>query len=57
MPQAMRASGLITRPDDRGATMLMLAPPLVADRSVLDELVGCVDAVLDAVDAHVRQTA
>lgn len=47
LPAAMRKVGLLTRPDDRGATMLMLAPPLIADRAVLDELVGQVDAVLD----------
>jgi adenosylmethionine-8-amino-7-oxononanoate aminotransferase len=50
----MRDVGLITRPDDRGATMLMLSPPLVADQPVLDELLTHVDAVLSAVDAHVR---
>jgi adenosylmethionine-8-amino-7-oxononanoate aminotransferase len=53
MPTAMREAGLITRPDDRGATMLMLSPPLVADQSVLDELLSKVDAVIDAVDKHV----
>ena len=55
MPQAMRAAGLITRPDDRGATMLMLSPPLVADEAVLDELFGCVDQVLDAVERARRR--
>lgn len=54
MPEAMRAVNLITRPDDRGATMLMLSPPLVADRDVLDDLLDGVDAVVSAVDAHVR---
>ncbi|MGH3515875.1 MAG: aspartate aminotransferase family protein [Haloechinothrix sp.] len=54
MPRAMRDVGLITRPDDRGATMLMLSPPLVADEQVLDELLHQVDAVIDAVDSHVR---
>ncbi|HLI15221.1 MAG TPA: aspartate aminotransferase family protein [Acidimicrobiales bacterium] len=47
LPALMRRVGLLTRPDDRGATMLMLAPPLVADRDVLDELIGQLDAVLD----------
>ena len=51
MPAAMRESGLLTRPDDRGATMLILSPPLVADIAVLDELIGHVDHVLSAVDA------
>ena len=54
MPRAMREVNLITRPDDRGATLLMLSPPLVADREVLDDLLHGVDAVLSAVDAHVR---
>jgi adenosylmethionine-8-amino-7-oxononanoate aminotransferase len=53
MPSAMRDVGLITRPDDRGATMLMLSPPLVADEQVLDHLLHQVDAVVGAVDAHV----
>lgn len=53
MPRAMRDVGLITRPDDRGATMLMLSPPLVADEQVLDELLHQVDAVVSAVDSHV----
>lgn len=53
MPRAMREVDLITRPDDRGATMLMLSPPLVADRVVLDDLLDKVDAVLAAVDGYV----
>lgn len=47
LPAAMRKVNLLTRPDDRGATMLVLAPPLIADAAVLDELLGQVDAVLD----------
>lgn len=54
MPAAMREVNLITRPDDRGATLLMLSPPLIADHDVLDELAHGVDAVLSATDAHVR---
>jgi len=50
MPAAMREVNLITRPDDRGATMLMLSPPLVADSDVLRELLHGVDAVCTAVD-------
>jgi adenosylmethionine-8-amino-7-oxononanoate aminotransferase len=48
MPRAMREAGLITRPDDRGAVLLMLCPPLVADVEVLDELLAGVDAVMSA---------
>jgi adenosylmethionine-8-amino-7-oxononanoate aminotransferase len=54
MPRAMSKVNLITRPDDRGATLLMLSPPLVADREVVQELLTGVDAVASAVDAHVR---
>lgn len=54
LPRAMREVNLITRPDDRGATMLMLSPPLVADRAVLDDLLDKVDAVLSRVDEYVR---
>ncbi|NNG38619.1 aspartate aminotransferase family protein [Flexivirga sp. ID2601S] len=54
MPAAMRDVGLVTRPDDRGATMLMLSPPLIADREVLDHLFRCVDSVLTATDSYVR---
>lgn len=52
MPKAMRETGLITRPDDRGATLLMLSPPLVADDAVLAELLGDVDDVLTAADRY-----
>lgn len=54
MPRAMRDVNLITRPDDRGATLLMLSPPLVADRGVIDDLLDKVDAVVGVVDARVR---
>ncbi|TVR18739.1 MAG: aspartate aminotransferase family protein [Nitriliruptor sp.] len=54
MPHAMREVGLITRPDDRGATMLILSPPLIADKATLDELLAAVDHVASAVDRHVR---
>jgi adenosylmethionine-8-amino-7-oxononanoate aminotransferase len=38
--------GLIARPDDRGDAVLHLAPPLIADRAVIDDLVGRVGDVL-----------
>ncbi|MHB8618056.1 MAG: aspartate aminotransferase family protein [Chloroflexota bacterium] len=54
LPSAMRHVGLLTRPDDRGATMLSLAPPLIADQGVIDELLGQVDAVLTEVERFVH---
>jgi adenosylmethionine-8-amino-7-oxononanoate aminotransferase len=46
LPAAMSRAGLFTRADDRGPAMLMLAPPLVADRVVLDDLFSMVDSTL-----------
>ena len=42
----LRQAGILVRPDDRGATMLTIAPPLVADDRVLDDLAARVDRVL-----------
>ena len=52
IPQAMREVNLITRPDNRGATMLVLSPPLVAEQDVLDDLLGGVDHVMSAADRY-----
>jgi adenosylmethionine-8-amino-7-oxononanoate aminotransferase len=46
LPRLLMENGLMTRADDRGPAMLMLSPPLVADRAVLDDLLGKVDATL-----------
>lgn len=54
LPSAMKRAGLLTRPDDRGATMLALAPPLIADRTVIDELLGQTEAVADEVDRFIQ---
>lgn len=54
LPAAMRRVGLLTRPDDRGATMLILAPPLVADRAIIDQLLEQTDAVVGDVDHFVQ---
>ncbi|WP_406071832.1 aspartate aminotransferase family protein [Streptomyces sp. NBC_01020] len=53
LPQAFRKTGVILRPDDRGATMLMISPPLVADREVLDELLAAVDVMVGDVEKSV----
>ena len=45
-----RDARVLIRPDNRGATMLMIAPPLVAGISVLDDLLTRVDQVLDMTD-------
>ena len=57
IPTSMKEVGLITRPDNRGATMLVLSPPLVADQTVLDDLLDKVDHVMGAVDKHLGVSA
>lgn len=50
----LREARLLIRPDDRGATMLTISPPLVSDTDVLDDLLHRMDQVLCHVDAFVR---
>jgi adenosylmethionine-8-amino-7-oxononanoate aminotransferase len=56
LPAAMHRAGLSTRADDRGPAMLMLAPPLVADCSVLDDLFTMVDSTLSELDRWLATT-
>jgi adenosylmethionine-8-amino-7-oxononanoate aminotransferase len=39
-------AGLIARADDRGDAVLQIAPPLISDDAVLDEIVEAMRAVL-----------
>jgi len=43
----VREARVLIRPDSRGAAMLMISPPLVADIAVIDDLLSRVDQVLD----------
>lgn len=47
----LRDDRLLIRPDDRGATMLTVSPPLVADDGVLDDLADRLDRTLTTVEA------
>lgn len=42
----VRDARILIRPDDRGATMLTVSPPLIADNDVLDDLASRIDQVL-----------
>jgi len=46
LPGRLRQAGLIARPDDRGDSVVQLAPPLISDRALLDEIVGRLGEVL-----------
>ncbi|WP_020673218.1 aspartate aminotransferase family protein [Amycolatopsis nigrescens] len=54
LPEAFKRTKVILRGDDRGATMLMISPPLVADREVLSELLHGVDAMLTDVEKAIQ---
>ncbi len=45
---------MILRGDGRGAMMLMISPPLVADSEVLSELLHGVDAILTDVEKAIQ---
>jgi adenosylmethionine-8-amino-7-oxononanoate aminotransferase len=46
IPQAMLDAGLIARADDRGDAIFQIAPPLISDDDVLDEIVDKMRTVL-----------
>ena len=46
LARLVREAGLLIRPDDRGATMLTYSPPLIADRTVIDDIIDRSDQVL-----------
>ncbi len=46
LPGRLRRAGLIARADDRGDPVLQIAPPLIATRAQLDEMVAALAEVL-----------
>jgi hypothetical protein len=54
LPESFKRTKVILRGDDRGATMLMVSPPLVADDDVLDELLYGIDGMLTDVEKAVQ---
>jgi adenosylmethionine-8-amino-7-oxononanoate aminotransferase len=46
MPRAMLDAGLIARADDRGDAVMQIAPPLICDDEILDEIVDKMRIVL-----------
>ncbi|MBF6620269.1 MAG: aspartate aminotransferase family protein [Patulibacter sp.] len=48
LPHALRGAGIIARADDRGDSVLQIAPPLIADPALLDEIVAGLRSVLVA---------
>jgi adenosylmethionine-8-amino-7-oxononanoate aminotransferase len=52
LPQRMRDAGLIARCDDRGDAVLQIAPPLIADAAVLEDIVARLGDVLADAGAY-----
>ncbi|WP_210496004.1 aminotransferase class III-fold pyridoxal phosphate-dependent enzyme [Patulibacter sp. SYSU D01012] len=52
LPKAMREAGIIARADDRGDSVLQIAPPLIADAALLDEIVDGLRRILTAAGEH-----
>jgi 4-aminobutyrate aminotransferase-like enzyme len=51
LPGRLLEAGIIARADDRGDSVLQIAPPLISDREVLDQIVGALgDVLVDAGD-------
>ncbi len=49
LPKRFREAGLIARTDDRGDAVMQIAPPLISDAALLDEIVDRLgDVLLDA---------
>jgi adenosylmethionine-8-amino-7-oxononanoate aminotransferase len=52
LPAALIAAQLIARGDDRGDTVIQIAPPLICDQPILDDLVGRLGEVLVTLSEH-----
>lgn len=53
LPTAIRRSGVIVRGDDRSGTMIVIAPPLVADDAIVAELLHGLEAMLSDIERAV----
>jgi len=57
LPARLREAGLIARADDRGDSVLQIAPPLTSDADLLDEIVDRLGDVLTDAGTHMRLSA
>lgn len=54
LPKRLREAGLIARCDDRGDAVLQIAPPLISDEALLDEIVAGLEDVLRDAGKHMH---
>ena len=52
LPRRLREAGLIARCDDRGDAVLQIAPPLISDGDLLDDIVARLTDVLRDAGKH-----
>jgi adenosylmethionine-8-amino-7-oxononanoate aminotransferase len=52
LPGRLREAGIIARADDRGDAVLQIAPPLIADKALLDEIVARLHDVFSDAGVH-----
>jgi adenosylmethionine-8-amino-7-oxononanoate aminotransferase len=52
LPRRLREAGLIARADDRGDSVVQIAPPLISDAALLDEIVDRLGEVLSDAGEH-----
>jgi len=52
LPGKLLDAGLIARGDDRGDTVIQVAPPLISDARIIDEMVERLADVLEGVSSH-----
>ncbi|MDX8153802.1 aminotransferase class III-fold pyridoxal phosphate-dependent enzyme [Patulibacter brassicae] len=55
LPGRLLEAGLIARADDRGDAVVQIAPPLIADAALLDEIVDRLGEVLADAGEHLRR--
>jgi adenosylmethionine-8-amino-7-oxononanoate aminotransferase len=55
IPRRLRELGLIARADDRGDSIVQIAPPLVCDRDDLDTIVAGLEQLLTDAGAHLER--
>ncbi len=53
LPRRLLDAGIIARADDRGDSVLQIAPPLISDSDILDQIVDALADVLTDAAAHI----
>jgi len=57
LPKRLREAGLIARADDRGDSVIQIAPPLISDAALLADIVDRLADVLTDAHAHMQMNA